>query len=231
MDENHRRSPDVPRLRAKQEPMTSSVTSGGFGAASHVRRISLPLMRANFRHVAGACGLPGSGRLKLQGAGMTDGDRARIFWPARSELSKHGLHLIDKKIDNVAGALRAQRTKAPQKSFARKHNVRPERYGARDIEPGADAAVQHDDRPSANGAADGRKDVNGCGQAFDLTAAVIRDDDAVHAKRDAFLGIGRVQDPFDYKWTLPALAIAGDLCPGECPTHLAAHQACDFFCS
>src|SRR5216683_5218358 len=83
------------------------------------------------------------GSLELQGAGMPDTDRARVRWLKRSDLPESRFHLVDEKVDDVAGTKRAERTEPPQKGLARKNHIGTKRHGAHHIEAGANAAVQH----------------------------------------------------------------------------------------
>src|SRR5262249_60283435 len=81
--------------------------------------------------------------------------------------------------------------------------------------------------PAADGAGNGRKHVDGRGQGFDLASAVVRHHYAVDSERHTLFRVGRVEDPLDHQWTLPALAIARDLVPSESAAHLASHEGCN----
>ena len=52
-------------------------------------------------------------------------------------------------------------------------------------------------------------------------------DDAIDPERDAFLGIGGMENSLHHQRTLPALAIARDLVPGEGAAHFPPHEGRD----
>ena len=156
---------------------------------------------------------------------MPDRDRACLGRAARTDLPQGRLHFVDEKVKHVAGTLRPQRPQAPQEGLARKDRISAERDRSDHVEPGADAAVQHDHHPAADGTTDGGERVDRCRETFHLTSAMIRHNDAIDPESRAALGVRRVQDPLHDQWTLPALAVARDLIPGKRAAHFSPHEA------
>ena len=150
------------------------------------------------------------------------------FGRLRADLAEGRLHLVDHEIDDVAGTFGAERAQAPQEGLAGEGHVGAERDRARHVQPGADAGIEHHRSAAADGAGDRRQHVDRRRQALDLAAAVVRHHDAVDAERHAFLGVGRMENSLHHQRTLPALAIARDLVPGEGAAHFATRERRDF---
>src|SRR5262249_14933810 len=116
---------------------------------------------------------PGTIRLELQRTGMTDSERAGVSRPARTNLSESRFHLLDEQRDQVVRAVVPERPQGPQESLARECRLGPERHRPRHIESRADAAVEQDGHVFPGRAAYGRKRINGGGQPFHLSPAVV----------------------------------------------------------
>ena len=153
---------------------------------------------------------------------MTDDDGSRFFRRVRAQLADRGLGLLHEDIDDVAGALLAERTETPQECLAGECRGGAERVSTHNVGAAADARIVQHRRALADLFNDRRQDIDRCRQGVDLPAAVVRHEHAVNAERDRFLGILRMHDAFDDQRSFPAVAILRDFIPGEGAAHLAA---------
>src|SRR5262249_29849537 len=100
-------------------------------------------------------------RSEVQRTRMADHRRACLRWAQRTDLAERRFHLVDHEIDHVEWPFCAERAEAPQKGFAGKCGIGSQRTRAHHVEPRAHAAVQHHACPTADGASDGGKHVDG----------------------------------------------------------------------
>ena len=93
--------------------------------------------------------------------------------------------------------------------------VRPERQRLEDVGPRPDPAVEDEHGLRADRLADGGQRVERGDGAVDLSAAVVRDDDAAGPELDGSPGIVRVQDPLDQEREARAMAQRGQVVPAQ----------------
>src|SRR5262245_44140492 len=181
------------------------------------------------------CFLAGRGRFyycgirrsEVHGPGVAGHHGGRFRRRLGTDLAQSRPDFRDEELDNVVGSLRAERAEAPQERLAGHRRLGPERERAHHVGTAADARVHQQRRTLSYRGSDCRQAIDRRRQGVDLTAAVVRHHDAVDAERHGLLRIGRMQDALDHERSLPAVAIALDLLPGEGATHLGARERGD----
>ena len=89
-----------------------------------------------------------------------------------------------------------------------------------DVCAAADAAVEDDFGPAADGVDDGGQGVDRGGCLVELAAAVVGDDDGADAHVDGADGVVGVEDPFDGEGAVPGFDHPFEVGPGDCGVEL-----------
>jgi hypothetical protein len=96
------------------------------------------------------------------------------------------------------------------------------------VEAAAHAAVHQHFEPVADGIGDARQGGDAGGDAVELAAAVVGDDDAVDAGLGGFARVLDVEDALQHDPAWPVLAHPGQVLPGHARVELAVHPGLEF---
>ena len=133
----------------------------------------------------------------------------------------HHRHVTGKflaqQANGMVDARRAGNGRRIVERTAKEHAARAQRKGLADIAATAHAAVYHD-RAIPEGLEHARQHAQRRRGAVELPAAMVRNDDAVHAILPGKPGVGGIQDPLDDHRAAPARADRPRMLPGEMAT-------------
>jgi len=104
---------------------------------------------------------------------------------------------------------------APQERSADAAGRGPKGQRLQDISASSDAAVENDLRLPASGRHDLRQNSDGSRDVIELASAVIGHHHGAGTDFDGLFGVVRVEYPLDHDRTLPEVADARDIVPGD----------------
>ena len=125
------------------------------------------------------------------------------------------VELVREDRDRARDALLAAGGEAVDRRAAEQHALGAERDGLRDVGAAPHAAVDEEGGSPAHGANDLGQRIESADRAVELPAAVVREHEAIHARRDRALGVVGAQHALQQQLARPAVAEALHVVPGE----------------